>query len=72
MPGRLFDIFSGYAEEDAVWLEAVEGLSNARERMQAIAAEKSGSYFLYSSDDHSILAKIETFGTPKERVLDPD
>jgi hypothetical protein len=40
-----FDIFSGTAKK-AMWIEAVEGLSNARERMEQIAADKPGQYFI--------------------------
>jgi hypothetical protein len=56
-----FEIFSGAADEDPVWLETVERLSRARERMQQIAAEIPGRYFLLSATSHSILAQIWTF-----------
>ena len=49
MPESTFDIFSGHLGEDALWLEAVEGLSNARERMQKIAEQTPGAYFVFSS-----------------------
>ena len=61
----VFDIFAGASDEEAIWIEAVEGLSNARERMGQIAAEKPGRYFVFSCADHSILARIETFATPR-------
>jgi hypothetical protein len=60
-----FDIFSGAPDKDAVWVECVRGLSNARERMEQIAAKKPGRYFLFSNLSHSILAKIETFSKPQ-------
>lgn len=56
-----FDIFAGAPEEHGLWVEAVEGLSNARERMAQIAAQKPGTYFLFSSCSQSILARIRTF-----------
>ena len=34
-----FDIFSGAPEENGLWVEAVEGLSNARQRLGQIAAQ---------------------------------
>jgi hypothetical protein len=60
-----FDIFSGAPDKDALWVECVCGLSNAREQMERIAAQKPGRYFLFSLLSHSILAEIETFSKPK-------
>jgi CheY-like chemotaxis protein len=45
-------------------MEAVEGLSNARERMDHIAAETPGNYFLMSGTDCAILTRVETFAPP--------
>lgn len=59
-----FDIFRGASEKDAVWVGAVEGLSNARGRMEQIAGEKPGIYFLFSSSSRSILDRIETIQKP--------
>ena len=56
-----FDIFSGRPGRDVVWLEAVGGLVNARARMEEIAAEKPGEYFIFSFGSHTVLAQIETF-----------
>lgn len=56
-----FDVFSGTPGQNALLIEAVEGLSNARERMQQIANNKPGKYFLFSPTGHSVLAEIETF-----------
>lgn len=64
MKEPFFDIFKGPSEKNAVWIEAVEGLSNARERMEQIAAENPGEYFLFSTSSHSILARIETLKKP--------
>jgi hypothetical protein len=60
MKEPLFDVFSGASEKDAVWLESVEGLSDTRRRMERLAANVPGAYFLYSPLSHSILAKIDT------------
>jgi hypothetical protein len=60
MRGPLFDLFSGTSEQDAIWLECVEGLSAARQRMEQRAKSLPGSYFLYSALSHSILTKIDT------------
>jgi len=56
-----FDIFSGRQDKDAVWIEAVEGLAQARGRLEQIAAEKPGRYFLFSSTSHAVLAIKHTF-----------
>jgi hypothetical protein len=58
------DIFSGELDKDAMWLESVEGLSNARARMEQIAADTPGRYFIYSVRSHAMLAQIETFAKP--------
>jgi hypothetical protein len=61
----IFDIFSGVPDKNAIWLEAVEGLSNARARMHEIAAQFPGQYFVFSAVSHSILAKTESFSKPE-------
>jgi hypothetical protein len=65
MKDRKFDLFSGTLYDDAHWLECVEGLANARERMEQIAAENPGQYFLFSILDQAVLAQIETFKKPE-------
>jgi hypothetical protein len=55
-----FDIFSGANDKDAVWIESVAGLTQARERMQKIALDKPGQYFVFGPSSHSILARIDT------------
>lgn len=55
-----FDIFSGELDKNAVWLETVDGLAEAQKRMQEIATRKPGVYFIFSSGDRSVVAKLET------------
>ncbi len=55
-----FDIFSGTSDKDAHWLESIDGLSKARDRMEHIASVRPGEYFLYSPQSHTILAKSST------------
>jgi hypothetical protein len=59
-PEPVFDIFSGVLDKDAVWVESVRGLANARERMERIAVEKPGPYFVFYTRDHSVLHLIDT------------
>lgn len=61
-----FDIFSGDLDKDAMWIETVQGLSNARERMEEIASQKPGRYFIFSSSSHAVLSQTETFANPRE------
>ena len=72
MPEATFDIFSGVPDKDPMWLEAVEGLSNARERMEEIATIIPGQYFVFSIGTHTPLAQIETFAKlqplPKDKA----
>ncbi len=41
-----FDIFAGSPEKSALWVEVVEGFSRAQQRMDQIAVERPGVYFL--------------------------
>jgi hypothetical protein len=61
MNEETFDIFSGVPEGNGQWLEAIEGLSSAHQRMGQLAAEKPGKYFLLSSTDQAILTRIDTY-----------
>ena len=51
-----FDIFRGWPDKNAVWVETAEGLAAARERMEEIAKAMPARYFVFSRVDHSILA----------------
>ena len=56
-----FDIFRGhYQDKDATWVDAVEGLGKARERMKQIATEKPGPYFVFSCHDRLVLDILVT------------
>lgn len=55
-----FDIFSGTTDRDAMWMEAVDGLASARERMEEIARTRPGRYFVFAQRSCAILARIDT------------
>lgn len=55
-----FHIFSGNNDRDALWVCAVEGLANAKERMDQLAAEKPGAYFVFYTTTHEILSRTDT------------
>jgi len=49
MPAKeiVFDIYSGVLEKKSVWVESVRGLDAAKERMEQIADQKLGNYFIF-------------------------
>ena len=57
-----YQIFSGcYSHDrDVLWLESVVGLADAQERMQTLAAQKPGPYFVFCTHSHAVLAIIDT------------
>ena len=59
-PEPYFDVFSGSPGGDAVWIEVVSGFAAARNRMEELARDIPGKYFLFSTRSQSILAKIDT------------
>jgi len=59
-----YEIFSGRADRDAVWLEAVDGLGAAVDRMKEYAKKSPGFYFVFCCDRHAVVASIDT---PKVR-----
>ena len=55
-----FGIFSGTFDSDAIWIETVSGFDSARERMQQLATQRPGEYFLFSVHGRGIRASIDT------------
>ena len=55
-----YDIFSGSKDRDAIWLEAVEGLAAAVERMKDLANQSPGPYFVFGQDAREVLASVDT------------
>lgn len=55
-----YDIFSGRTKEDAVWIDAVEGLEAASNRMRVAATEKPGPYFVVCTETNRILNSVDT------------
>ncbi len=54
-----FDIFSG-TDNNAQWIEVVEGLDTASRRMEFYAAKCPGKYFVFNSSEHTIADTIDT------------
>ena len=55
-----YDIFSGSGQNDALWLECIEGLDAARDRMYEIAAQRPGMYYVLNLQARLLVAKTDT------------
>ncbi|HKF00993.1 MAG TPA: hypothetical protein VKB49_01720 [Candidatus Sulfotelmatobacter sp.] len=56
-----YEIFSGkFGYTEVLWLESIEGLGNAFERMKEIAKASPGPYFLFCNRTHRKMAAIDT------------
>jgi hypothetical protein len=56
-----FDLFSGhFSRNDATWVQACEGLTEAYSRMLTVAAERPGPYFVFSSYERKCVASVDT------------
>jgi hypothetical protein len=61
----MFDIFSGrFGDKGALWIEAVAGLGKAADRMKQLAAGKPGPYFVFSTEDGTVMATIDSSAQP--------
>ena len=54
-----FDIFSG-TNNNAQWIEVVEGLDTATRRMEFYAAKSPGKYFVFNCSEHTIAYSVDT------------
>ncbi|MGB7497808.1 MAG: hypothetical protein WBR26_07740 [Candidatus Acidiferrum sp.] len=55
-----YEIFSGSLDKDALWLESVEGLDAACDRMNKPAAQCPGPYCVFSISTGKVLASVDT------------
>jgi hypothetical protein len=60
MSAPQYDIFRGSRDKDAVWVEAVDVLDRANDRMKEHALQNPGPYFVLCHRTHSVLASIDT------------
>jgi len=67
MAAPTFEIFLGYFDKGALWVEAVRGLGAASKRMKERAEEFPGPYFVFCTKTHTVLASIDT----SEQEIDP-
>jgi hypothetical protein len=60
-----YGIFSGsFGDEQTLWMESVDGLEAAFNRMQEIAVDQPGKYFIFSPDSSEPIASIDTTNNP--------
>ena len=57
MSATTYDLFKGSSQENAIWIEAVEGLEAAKEQMNRLAATQTSDYFLFHSGN--IIASVK-------------
>jgi hypothetical protein len=56
-----FDVFSGLAGgKNAVWMDCAESFEKARNKMQVLAVENPGHYFVFSAAQQRIVADVDT------------
>jgi hypothetical protein len=55
----MYDIFATLPDGSPMWLEAVEGLDHARERLDGLVRSRPGAYFIYSERTGGVVARIE-------------
>ncbi|HTZ48566.1 MAG TPA: hypothetical protein VMH20_13295 [Verrucomicrobiae bacterium] len=67
MPDATYDIFSGQMNNAALWVEAVEGLGNAYQRMTELAANSPGCYFIFCTRTHTVRGSINTVNPEEQR-----
>jgi|HubBroStandDraft_6_1064221.scaffolds.fasta_scaffold2657771_1 hypothetical protein len=56
--GPMFDIFSRLPDGSPLWLESVEGLEEARKRLDGLARVRPGKYFLYSEKTGGVVGRV--------------
>jgi len=56
----VYEIFSGSRNKDPMWLESVEGLRAARERIKEKATATPGEFFVFCTKTYTVVASIDT------------
>jgi hypothetical protein len=55
---RLTDIFRKDANGNPVWIDAVQDLDGARQRLSQLALARPGEYFVFDHSTHSVVTSI--------------
>lgn len=51
----MYDIFMRFSDGTPVWLEAIEGLDQAKRRLASLARTSDAEYFIYSEKSGGIV-----------------
>ncbi|HWF39137.1 MAG TPA: hypothetical protein VG322_11495 [Candidatus Acidoferrales bacterium] len=54
----IFDIFSRLPDGSPLWVESIEGLKKARERLDRLAQLNPGEYFIYSEGIGGVVSRV--------------
>jgi hypothetical protein len=63
---QMFDIFATLPDGSPLWLEAVEGLDEAKKRLDGLVRSRPGNYFIYSEKTGGV---VERFTDLSDRPL---
>jgi hypothetical protein len=55
-----YDIFRGHPKKDRIWVEALDSLTTANDRMIEQARLNPGPYFIFCHSTRAVLASIDT------------
>ena len=58
----IFDIFSRLPDGSPLWLESIEGLAKAQERLERLAKLNPGEYFIYSEEAGGVVRRVPEAG----------
>jgi len=66
----MFDIFATLPDGSPLWLEAVEGLNQARERLSGLMQARPGAYFIYSEKTGGVVERVhgDSDGPPNQKA----
>jgi hypothetical protein len=55
-----YDIFRGHPKKDPMWVEALDRLTAANDRMVEYSRQNPGPYFIFCHSTRAVLASIDT------------
>jgi hypothetical protein len=67
----MYDIFMKFPDGSPLWLEAVEGLDEARKRLARLLRTSSAEYFIYSEKSGGIVERASAGDHDEYQVLGP-